>query len=120
VNLLDSLLTFISIRNPKIYTTASQHLLPVGVSSKPSEGNPHGHITHVAAHLYDLVAFRNACPGVRTVYIRRPTEETEVQEKVREKCGIEGGGEYGEFEVDLVVGGLDELARKLSCKVEGG
>ena len=43
--------------------------------------------------------------------MRRPTEEVNVQGKVTERRdGTEG---YGEFEVDMVVDGIDELARRL-------
>jgi hypothetical protein len=99
-------------RNPKIYTLASHHLTPTPPPSSSANGSQtHTHLAHVAAHISDLVSFRKACPGVRTVYVRRPTEEPSVQGKVTERR--EGTEEYGEFEVDMVVDGIDELARRL-------
>ena len=55
----------------------------------------------VAAHIYDLRAA--AKEGMRTIYVRRPTEDTEdIRSAVKSK---KDGGE-----VDLVVDSIDELA----------
>lgn len=57
----------------------------------------------VAAHINDLRAA--AQQGMRTIYVRRPTEDLEFRDSVRERK--EGG------EVDMVVDGLEELAVRL-------
>jgi FMN phosphatase YigB (HAD superfamily) len=54
----------------------------------------------VAAHIYDLRAA--AKHGMKTIYVRRDTEDVEVRDIVKMKD--EGG------EVDIIVSGLDELA----------
>lgn len=60
----------------------------------------------VAAHIYDLRAA--AKEGMRTVYVRRPTEDAqEDRDSVKAK---EDGGE-----VDIVVDSLEELADLLGC-----
>ena len=54
----------------------------------------------VAAHIYDL---QNAAKhGMRTVYVRRPTEDASLQSEVKAKA--EGG------DVDVVVDSFIELA----------
>lgn len=58
----------------------------------------------VAAHIYDLRAA--ASHGMKTVYVRRPTEDTDVRDEVKSK---QDGGE-----VDVVVDSLEELATLLS------
>lgn len=69
----------------------------------------------VAAHKYDLRAA--AAQGMRTIYVRRPTEDEEAV-RVNMKSKEEGG------EVDLVVDSFEELARALGCvdadEFEGG
>ncbi|KAJ3545088.1 hypothetical protein NM688_g5666 [Phlebia brevispora] len=68
--------------NPKVYLGAIHHL------SLPAEK-----VALVAAHIYDL---RNAAKhGMKTVYVRRPTEDAELQADVKTKA--EGG------EVDIIV-----------------
>ena len=57
----------------------------------------------VAAHINDLRAA--AQQGMRTIYVRRSTEDLEFRDSVREKS--EGG------EVDMVVDSLEELAQRL-------
>ena len=57
----------------------------------------------VAAHIYDLRAA--ASHGLKTVYVRRPTEDVDEQEKVKSK---QDGGE-----VDVVVDSFEELATLL-------
>lgn len=57
----------------------------------------------VAAHINDLRAA--AQQGMRTIYVRRPTEDLEFRDSVRERK--EGG------EVDMVIDGLEELAVRL-------
>ncbi len=54
----------------------------------------------VAAHIFDLRAA--ASHGMKTVYVRRPTEDTSVKDSVKSK---EEGGE-----VDVVVDSFEELA----------
>ena len=82
-------------RNPIVYRGALHHL-----SVKPEQ------CAMVAAHIYDLRAA--AKEGMRTIYVRRPTEDTkEEKESVKEK---KDGGE-----VDLVVGSFEELAAALGC-----
>ena len=78
-----------------MYLLAAQHL-----SIPPSK------IAMVAAHNYDLRAA--AAQGMRTIYVRRPTED-EVGVRTSMKSRDEGG------EVDLVVDGFEELARILGC-----
>lgn len=57
----------------------------------------------VAAHIYDLQAA--ASHGMKTIYVRRPTEDLGVRENVKTKA--EGG------DVDVVVDGFEELAKLL-------
>ena len=57
----------------------------------------------VAAHIYDLRAA--AKHGMKTVYVRRPTEDVAVQAEVKSKA--EDG------EVDLVVDSILEVAEAL-------
>lgn len=57
----------------------------------------------VAAHIYDLQAA--ASHGMKTIYVRRPTEDLGVRENVETKA--EGG------DVDVVVDGFEELAKLL-------
>lgn len=57
----------------------------------------------VAAHIYDL-RFA-ASHGLKTVYVRRPTEDVDVKDQVKSKQ--EGG------EVDVVVDSFEELAELL-------
>ena len=57
----------------------------------------------VAAHIQDLRAA--AALGLKTVYVRRPTEDVAVQNAVRPKS--EGG------EVDVVVDSFTELVELL-------
>ncbi|KAI0329133.1 haloacid dehalogenase [Cubamyces sp. BRFM 1775] len=78
--------------NPQVYLRAIQHL-----SVSPDR------CAMVAAHIYDLRAA--ASHGMKTVYVRRPTEDLGLQEEV--KCKEEGG------EVDVVVNSLEELAALL-------
>ena len=59
----------------------------------------------VAAHIHDLKAAQ--AQGMRTIYVRRETEDTEVRASITTKA--EGG------EVDVVVESLEELARVLHC-----
>ena len=79
-------------RNPQVYLRAIQHL-----------SVPPDRCAMVAAHIYDLRAA--ASHGMKTVYVRRPTEDLGVQDMV--KCKEEGG------EVDIVVNSLEELAALL-------
>jgi FMN phosphatase YigB (HAD superfamily) len=72
-----------------VYLKALHHL-----SVKPENA------AMVAAHIYDLRAAAQV--GMKTVYVRRSTEDVGVMDSVRIR---EDGGE-----VDLVVNGLDELA----------
>lgn len=60
----------------------------------------------VAAHIFDLRAAK--LQGMRTVYVRRETEDT-VEQRASVKSEAEGG------EVDLVVDSFEELARILGC-----
>ncbi|KAI0653787.1 haloacid dehalogenase [Cubamyces menziesii] len=78
--------------NPQVYLRAIQHL-----------SVPPDRCAMVAAHIYDLRAA--ASHGMKTVYVRRPTEDLGVQDMV--KCKEEGG------EVDIVVNSLEELAALL-------
>ncbi|TDL21296.1 haloacid dehalogenase [Rickenella mellea] len=80
--------------NPKTYLGAAHHL-----SLPPSK------VTMVAAHIHDLRSA--ALHGMKTVYVRRPTEDGGLQEAVKPKS--EGG------EVDLVMDSFVELARALGC-----
>ena len=79
-------------RNPKAYLGAVQHL-----SLPPQK------CAMVAAHLSDLQAA--ASHGLKTIYVRRPTEDLEVRDTVKTKA--EGG------EVDVVVDSFLELAEIL-------
>ena len=80
-------------RNPKIYQGAIYHL-----SVQPEQ------CAMVAAHVFDLRGAEKQ--GMRTIYVRRPTDDTEeIRNAVRSK---KDGGE-----VDLVVDSLDELAELL-------
>ena len=54
----------------------------------------------VAAHIYDLRAA--ASHGMKTVYVRRPTEDGDVRDSVKSKA--DGG------EVDVVVDSFTDLA----------
>ncbi|KAI8969679.1 haloacid dehalogenase [Trametes punicea] len=74
--------------NPKVYLGAIHHL------SVPPEK-----CAMVAAHIHDLRAA--ASHGMKTVYVRRPTEDAGVRELVKSKT--EGG------EVDVVVDSFEEL-----------
>ena len=60
----------------------------------------------VAAHIYDLRAA--AKQGLRTVYVRRETEDS-TEDRASVKSKKEGG------EVDIVVDSLEELAILLGC-----
>ncbi|KAI0638746.1 haloacid dehalogenase [Trametes polyzona] len=75
--------------NPKVYLGALHHL------SVPPEK-----CALVAAHIHDLRAA--ASHGMKTVYVRRPTEDVGVQDSVKSKS--QGG------EVDAVVDSFEELA----------
>ncbi|KAI0641235.1 haloacid dehalogenase [Trametes meyenii] len=75
--------------NPKTYLGAVHHL------SVPPE-----RVAMVAAHIYDLYAA--ATHGMKTVYVRRPTEDIGIKESVKSKA--EGG------DLDVVVNSLEELA----------
>ena len=82
----------IKFRNPKVYLGALQHL------SLPPEK-----CALVAAHVADLRAA--ASQGIKTIYIRRPTEDNEVRDKVLSKAE---GGEFDAvvdsfFELDLLL-----------------
>jgi len=81
--------------NLKVYEGALQHL-----SAAPHQA------AMVAAHIYDLRAAAKA--GMRTVYVRRPTEDT-AEDRSAVMTKAEGG------EVDVVVDGLDELAKLTGC-----
>ncbi|KAI0364922.1 haloacid dehalogenase [Pilatotrama ljubarskyi] len=78
--------------NPKVYLGAIHHL------SVPPEK-----CAMVAAHIYDLRAA--AGHGMKTVYVRRLTEDTGMRDSVKSEA--EGG------EVDVVVDSLEELAALL-------
>ncbi|EMD41274.1 hypothetical protein CERSUDRAFT_109865 [Gelatoporia subvermispora B] len=78
--------------NPKMYLGAVQLL-----SLHPEQ------VVMVAAHINDLRAA--ASHGLRTVYVRRPTEDAAERDAVRPK--VEGG------EVDVVVDSFVELAAVL-------
>lgn len=81
--------------NPKTYLGAAHHL-----SVPPTQ------VAMVAAHILDLRAA--ASHGLRTVYVRRPTEDGEgVRETVKTRA--EGG------DVDVVVDSFEELAEVLGC-----
>ncbi|KAJ7064336.1 haloacid dehalogenase, partial [Mycena amicta] len=75
--------------NPKVYLGAAKHL-----SLEPQN------CAMVAAHIYDLRAA--ATLGMRTIYVRRPGEESPEIGEVKSKA--EGG------EVDAVVNSFTELA----------
>lgn len=61
----------------------------------------------VAAHMYDLEAA--AKQGMRTVYVRRPTEDTtEIRDTDCFNLRDEG-------KIDLVVSDLRELVEVLAC-----
>ncbi|KAH9846181.1 haloacid dehalogenase [Lenzites betulinus] len=75
--------------NPKVYLGALQHL------SVPPEK-----CALVAAHIGDLRAA--ASHGMKTVYVRRPTEDIGVRDSVKSKA--EGG------EVDLAVDSFEQVA----------
>ncbi|KAJ7054313.1 haloacid dehalogenase [Mycena amicta] len=84
------LLLFNSFKpNPKVYLGAAKHL-----SLEPQN------CAMVAAHIYDLRAA--ATLGMRTIYVRRPGEESPEIGEVKSKA--EGG------EVDAVVNSFTELA----------
>ena len=76
-------------RNPKVYLGAIHHL-----NVTPEK------CAMVAAHLYDLQAA--ASHGMKTVYVRRPTEDVDLQAEVKSKH--DGG------EVDVVVDSFEEIA----------
>ena len=76
-------------RNPKVYLGAIKHL------ELPPEK-----CAMVAAHLYDLRAA--ASHGMKTVYVRRPTEDRDVRDEVKNR--LTGG------EVDVVVDSFEEIA----------
>ncbi|KAI0770922.1 haloacid dehalogenase [Trametes elegans] len=78
--------------NPKVYLGAIHHL------SLPPEK-----VAMVAAHIDDLQAAGSH--GIKTVYVRRPTEDIDVQATVKTKA--EGG------EVDVIVDSFEELAALL-------
>lgn len=60
----------------------------------------------VAAHIYDLRAA--ASHGMKTVYVRRATEDTDARDQVRSKA--DGG------EIDIVVDSILELAEVLKMR----
>ncbi|EJD02361.1 haloacid dehalogenase [Fomitiporia mediterranea MF3/22] len=83
--------------NPITYRGALNHL-----SIKPEQ------CAMVAAHLFDLQAA--AKEGMRTIYIRRPTEDApETRQSIKAK---KDGGE-----VDVVVDSFEELASVLGCNM---
>jgi 2-haloalkanoic acid dehalogenase type II len=73
--------------SPKMYLGAARLL-----GLKPEE------VCMVAAHVGDLRAAKSF--GLKTIYVKRPTEDKDVQENVR----------AGEGEVDAVVQSFEELA----------
>ncbi|TBU25651.1 haloacid dehalogenase [Dichomitus squalens] len=75
--------------NPKTYLGAIHHL-----------DIPPEKCAMVAAHIYDLRAA--ASHGMKTVYVRRPTEDGDVRDIVKTKA--DGG------EVDVVVDSFEQLA----------
>ncbi|KAI9062297.1 haloacid dehalogenase [Trametes sanguinea] len=75
--------------DPKVYLGAIHYL-----------GVPPEKCAMVAAHIHDLRAA--AKHGMKTVYVRRPTEDGALREQVKDKAG---GGE-----VDVVVDSFEELA----------
>jgi len=90
--------------NPKMYLGAASHL-----SLPPNK------CAMVAAHIYDLAAAKKY--GLRTVYVRRVTEDSEdIRKKVwatgTNSSGDKHGDSEGEddFEVDVVVDSFEELA----------
>ena len=85
-------IVYVLLRNPLVYQGAMRLL-----SVKPEQ------CAMVAAHINDLQAA--AQQGMRTINIRRPTEDLEARDTIREK---KDGGE-----VDIVVDGLEELATRL-------
>ncbi|TCD66350.1 hypothetical protein EIP91_001454 [Steccherinum ochraceum] len=82
--------------NPKMYLGAVEKL----------DLKPHK-VAMVAAHRHDLVAA--ATHGMKTVYVRRPTEDAYLT--AEEKAAIKPRADGGEF--DLVVNSLTELAQLL-------
>ncbi|KAI0762299.1 haloacid dehalogenase [Fomes fomentarius] len=78
--------------NPKTYLGAVHHL---GITPEKC--------AMVAAHIYDL-RFA-ASHGLKTVYVRRPTEDVGVKDQVKSK---QDGGE-----VDVIVDSFEELAELL-------
>ncbi|KAI5117431.1 hypothetical protein M0805_007002 [Coniferiporia weirii] len=81
--------------NPIVYQGALHHL-----SVRPDQ------CAMVAAHIFDLRAA--AKEGMRTIYVRRPTEDSsEMRTSVKAK---KDGGE-----VDIVVDSFEELAQVLHC-----
>ena len=83
------------ISNPAVYNGALHYL-----SVKPEQ------CAMVAAHIYDLRAA--AKQGLRTVYVRRETEDS-AEDRASVKSKKEGG------EVEIVVDSLEELAILLGC-----
>ena len=82
--------SYLPARNPKVYKGAIQHL------ELPPEK-----CAMVAAHIDDLRAA--ASHGMKTVYVRRPTEDGGSREQVKGKA--EGG------EVDVVVNSFCEVVQ---------
>ncbi|KAI1787654.1 haloacid dehalogenase [Ganoderma leucocontextum] len=82
-----------SRENPKTYLGAVHHL---GVSPE--------RCAMVAAHIYDLRAA--AGHGMKTVYVRRPTEDRDVRDNV--KCKADGG--EVDVIVDVIVDSFEALA----------
>ena len=76
-------------RNPKVYLGAIKHL------ELPPEK-----CAMVAAHIYDLRAA--ASHGMKTVYVRRPTEDGGVRDAVKSR--LMGG------EIDVVVDSFEEIS----------
>ncbi|THG97575.1 hypothetical protein EW026_g4447 [Hermanssonia centrifuga] len=64
----------------------------------------------VASHIYDVRAA--ATLGIKTVYIRRPTEDEGVRDEIKSKA--EGG------DMDVVVTSFIELAEILKARGGGG
>lgn len=85
----EAILAYDATRTPKVYLGAIHHL------SVPPEK-----CAMVAAHIFDLRAA--ASHGMKTVYVRRVTEDINVRDSVKSKK--EGG------EVDVVVDSFEELA----------
>ncbi|THH30265.1 hypothetical protein EUX98_g3932 [Antrodiella citrinella] len=80
--------------NAKMYLGAAEKL-----------GLPPTKVAMVAAHIYDLRAA--ASHGMKTVYVRRPTEDQQNDQQKRVKTKADGG------EVDIIVDSFTELARGL-------